>query len=102
MLKRDKNCLLKKIYILNIVKLDRITFKILYFSNLYFENKNYKGYFLESCITYNSSLYQLFKEEDFNKWYYVGVNFHGDILCLYYAKRKIDFQAYPCRQFLTC
>ena len=86
---------------MNIVKLDRITFKILYFSNLYFENENYKGYFLESCISYSSSLYKLFKEEDFNKWYYVEVNFHGDILCLYYAKRKIDFQAHPCRQFLT-
>lgn len=101
MIKRDKNCLLKKIYILNIVKLDKSTFKILYFSDLYFQNDSYKGYFIESCTTNNSTIYELFTEQDFNKWYYVGVNFRGNILCLYYAKRKINFQAYPCRQFLT-
>lgn len=101
MLKYDKKCLLKKIYILNIVRLDKFTFKILYFSSLYFENENFKGYFLESCISNNEILYQLFNKKDFNKWYFVGVDVYGNILYLYYAKRKIDFQAYPCRQFLT-
>ena len=101
MLKRDDFCYLKSIFVLSIVKINKTDYKILFVSNRYFENENYKGYFLDNFITKNEILFSIFNEKDFNKWYQVGVDSRGNVLCLYYKQRKIDFQTNSSRQLVT-
>lgn len=101
MLKRDNFCYLKSIFVLSVVKMNKASYKILYINDYFFENENYKGYFLDSFITKNDLLFTTFNENDFNKWYQVGVDARGNILCLYYKQRKIDFQTHSSRQLVT-
>ena len=99
MLKRDKRSHLKKIFIVSIVKLDKSKFKIVYYSNNFFDTHALKGYFLESFISTNLWLFEMYCYDLFNKWLNVEVDIYGNILSLYFKRRKIDLQAYTLRQF---
>ena len=80
----------KKIFILGIARLPNNCCKIVYVKNFRLVNLSYKGYFLEEKSLNDNFLLNYFDLNDFNKWYKVEVDNYGDILCLYYKKRKIN------------
>lgn len=87
-LKKDKN--MKSIYLLGMAKINEERIKLIFIKDFKLENYNYKGFFIEEKVTCNYLFFDDFKIKDLNKWYKIEEDSYGDILYLYYRKRKIN------------
>lgn len=80
----------KKIFLLSAVLLDDLTFKLTYAINLNSDSFEYKGLFIDNIKSKNIDFFNLLSFKSFNKWYKADFGYGSELLCIYYAKRKIN------------